>query len=106
MRKQVEPDKICNKCGTVLVHGKEEIFCDVCKENVKEVHLEITIFFKGDDPDTNRLVFCSWKCVVKYLKEFPINKEYVEFISLPYVSGNEGIAFPDNLKKMLKAFGD
>lgn len=42
----------------------------------------------------------------KIFKGIPINKEFVEFISFPYISGNEGITFLNNLKKMLEAFGD
>lgn len=70
MRRQVEPDKICDKCSTILVHGKEEIFCDVCKEKLERKYpLRITIFFKKDIP-TDKIDCCSWKCVAKYLKEF------------------------------------
>ena len=101
MRKVTKPAKVCDKCGSQLIPEETEEFCDYCKEKIsKEFHLEITTHFTGDNWKDD--YFCSWKCVFAWLKNFPYNKERVEFITLPYINS----LLNRNFKKQYKTFMD
>lgn len=76
----------CKECGRDKELIQQELHgCDCCKKtmgNAKEGmedYLEITVFHHNGK--TQRLEFCSWKCVFKKLKT--IKTDY--FISLPYL---------------------
>lgn len=87
MRKVVDAGKVCECCGAVLVHPKEEEFCDYCKEKIpKGVQLHIGIFWKDMDHRDRDLIFCSWGCVFDWLRDFPYNQKMMDFITLPYIS--------------------
>jgi len=105
MRKKIKPDKICPKCGTRLKFGEEAVFCDVCKERVtSEYPLRITVFWEDGDKPTSDVECCSWKCVKKFLKNFPYNKKQVNFINFPYISNYTKGDFESELKDFLKVF--
>lgn len=109
MRKVTKPAKVCDKCGSQLTPEKYDEFCDYCKEKItKEIHLQITTFFKGHD-NTRNDEFCSWKCVFAWLKNLPYNKERIQFIALPYINsmvkrdfGKDYDAFIDAMKETVK----
>lgn len=111
MRKKIEGDTICDKCGTILQCGKEEIFCDHCKKKLtQEYPLRITVFWKGtnderpDNLEVESVELCSWSCVIDFLRNFPWNKKRVESVTLPYIADCSMGDFTAELKAMLEAF--
>src|SRR3989304_6796074 len=76
-----------NKCISNDVYG-----CDECKSTIKEFpkeynKLEMTVFY--NEKETERLQFCSWSCVLKYIPK--LNSD--NFVTLPYIyfNGKRGI---------------
>ena len=105
MRKKVEPDKICNKCGTVLKHSDEVVFCDICKEQITiEYPLDVKVFWMDADKNASRIECCSWKCVKESLRKFSLNKKKVHFICLPYIADYSTGNFSSELDLYLKTF--
>ncbi len=90
------------------VRISEEVYgCDECNKEIKEYpnetgRLDLTIFFQNNE--TERLHFCSWKCVLKALPK--IKTDY--FITLPMihyggdecVKGKDAKAFMKVLSKL------
>lgn len=83
------------------VHG-----CDSCKLvidfNQKDVeYLEMTIHAHKDN-EYKRLVFCSWRCVLKYIPK--IKCDYIKcdyFVSMPYLEFDtkyKGVGAKDLIK--------
>jgi len=108
MRKVTKPAKVCDKCGSRLTPEEYDEFCDHCKEKIsKEVHLEVTTHFNGDE--WRHDYFCSWKCVFAWLKNLPYDKERIQFMNLPYINsmlkrnfGKDYNAFIDAMKETVK----
>ena len=90
MRKVTTPAKVCNECGHILIHEKYDEFCDHCKEKIpdEQGRLQITVFWENRD-DASSYKFCSWDCVFDWLKNIPVNKKMISFITLPYISGSK-----------------
>jgi len=106
MRKKTESDTICKECGHITQYGKEECFCDVCKKKLlpKQFPLQISVFWNDIDSFGQDIDCCSWKCLAQWLKEFPLNKDEIRFITLPYIRSLEKEHFDDSLQRMLEAF--
>lgn len=110
MRKVTKPAKVCNKCGSQLTTEEYDEFCDYCKDKIsKEIHLEISTCFEGDN-NWRHDCFCSWKCVFTWLKNFPYEKERIQFMNLPHINsmmkrdfGKDYNAFLDAIKEMVKS---
>ena len=102
MRKIIKPGKTCERCGTQLTNDVYEDFCDICKEKIpnqdEQYPLRASVFHEGFG-DTTDYEFCSWNCFFDFLTNFPLNKQTVNFVSLPYISGSAS-----NFKEELDAF--
>lgn len=108
MRKVIDAGKVCECCGAILVHPKEEEFCDFCKGKIAEgVNLRSDVFFKDGGSHSPSIAFCSWGCVFDWLRNFPWNQDRVNFVTLPYISDDnskgdfrmELIKFMEYIKK-------
>lgn len=84
MRKVTKPAIVCDKCGSILSNEEYDSFCDYCKTKIPEERYEVGVFWKNHE-DATHLEFCSLKCARAWLLKFPLNKERVEFIVLPYI---------------------
>ena len=103
MRRVIKPARVCECCGSVLVPAVEARFCDLCQRRIDEdVHIEVIIFWKGDELDTLDREFCSWDCFFEFLHNFPYNKSMVRFITLPSIGGTER-NFGEELASFLKS---
>ena len=103
MRKVTTPAKVCKECGHILIHEKYDDFCDHCKEKVtREYPLRITVFFEGRSVDTTDPKFCSWKCLLSWLKEFPLNKKMVSFVNIDHLGGS-AFSFEEEYDKFFEA---
>lgn len=87
MRKVTTPNKICGDCGSILIHEKYENFCDHCQDKITEDPLQLTVFWENSNTDADSYEFCSWLCVLDWLKNTTLNKKMMTFISLPYLGG-------------------
>ncbi len=81
--------KKCSECGYFKVTSFAEYGCDHCKSPIeihgKEHHyLQMDIFYKGDNIDTEHREYCSWSCALADLKSR--DHEGVDFINLPYLT--------------------
>ena len=105
MRKIVKAGTYCEQCGTQLTGEVYEDFCDICKEKIpsqdEQYPLRASVFHE-EFGDTTDYEFCSWKCFFEFLTNFPLNKQTVDFVSLPYISGSTS-SFKEELDNFLNA---
>ena len=88
MHKTIDPGKVCEHCGSTLIHPKEAWFCDHCQEKIDDTqYLDSTVFWQNDS-DTNRQEFCSWSCFMDWIRNLTLNKKMINFITLPYLGGS------------------
>lgn len=67
--------------------SREVYGCDCCKKEIKEYpneeeRLDMTVWHQKDDSDTRHYHFCSWDCVLKFVKT--VKSDY--FLNLPHVN--------------------
>jgi len=89
MRKTIDAGKVCEHCGSVTEYPKEAVFCDGCKVKIpNDVNYRLTLFWKDADSgmNTDDFEFCSWICLFRWLRTFKLNKQGVNFVTLPYIS--------------------
>ena len=103
MRKVTKPSKVCIECGSTLIHEEYDNFCDHCKEKIsdEQYDLQITVFWEKRD-DASHYEFCCWTCVFDWLKNIPVNKKMINFITLPYLSGSK-TTFTEEYNEFFKA---
>lgn len=83
-----EEYKVCSECYHRTFVRDAVHVCDGCKKieidlnNTKTSYLEISVH---KEYDHDRFYFCSWGCVVTFLKTFKRPKHF-RFLTLPYVS--------------------
>ena len=89
MRKIIKPGKICEHCGAHLTQDVYVTFCDYCKEKIPEnVDIEATVFWQSGT-EANHNEFCSFQCYFDWLRNIPLNKKMISFISQPYIGGSD-----------------
>lgn len=103
MRRTVNMGKVCEHCGSTIEYPKEACFCDQCKKKIPgDVNYKIDLFRKAGE--SYGYEFCSWECVFKWLKGFHLNKNEVNFITLPYISDDaSGGDWGKELTKFIEA---
>ena len=89
MRKVVKAKKVCGECGSTLINEEYDNFCDWCKEKIPKDNYDLRtdIFWEGDG-HVDHYEFCTWRCVFGWFKNMTLNKDMINFITLPYVSGD------------------
>ena len=103
VRKVVKDAVICPECKQVKERAVEETFCDYCGKQFdpSKVSIDIRLFFKKDVDlnHTDSLEFDSHACAIEWLKSKP--KKFwkkVDFLTLPYIHGDEALEFLELLK--------
>jgi hypothetical protein len=103
----IKPAKYKKEKRVVTVRVSEEIHgCDNCKKeidfnNPKIQSLELTVFRHQYNTQSERLIFCSWSCVLEKLPK--IKTDY--FVSLPYLmfdTNHKGVSAKDFIKEIRK----
>jgi hypothetical protein len=88
-----EKYKKCKQCGRREFISNKKYGCDKCKNPINKNsedneydYLEISIFYHNDS-DSKSFQFCSWECVLSFIKNVQKTKYKTDyFISMPYLS--------------------
>lgn len=91
----------CDSCGHLRRVSDEAYGCDTCRKPIdfggkQRQYLQLTVFRRGNGPQSSHMQFCSWECTAAKLKT--IKTDY--FITLPllhYDQRQKGIRAKDFL---------